>query len=256
MIKKNKVFDRDGFCLVLNMASSCDPPHWDSHKRRNDATLDKNCRKNKKSKTVDESNEGLNHIASVVSTFIQQNRSVDESESDISALLDTIPFVKMLSDVNTDVNGPAVPLVTRGYEEKYMRQCIGEHEVPCVMQSQCECMNIDFQNAFVGVSFVVPSETSINNGMCILCLRKTTQMLFYKTIHCGHTVNACIQKYGNICNEPGEYHPSAMLICPPNGPVHSMPLPIVAHQRNKYSVVERAGVLWIKQHNVLYEDFT
>ena len=72
----------------------------------------------------------------------------------------------------------------------------------------------------------------------------------------GHNPNAVIQKHGNICNQNGEYHKSAMLICPPNGPVSCMPIPIVAHQRNQYSVVEKAGVHWIKQHNVYYEDFT
>jgi hypothetical protein len=34
-----------------------------------------------------------------------------------------------------------------------------------------------------------------------------------------------------------------------------MPLPIVAHQRNRYSVVEHFGVKYIKQSNVYMEDF-
>jgi hypothetical protein len=59
-----------------------------------------------------------------------------------------------------------------------------------------------------------------------------------------------IQKYDNICNESGEYHPSAILICPPNGPVHSLPMTIVAHQRNRYSVVSHHGVRYMKQHRV------
>jgi hypothetical protein len=46
-----------------------------------------------------------------------------------------------------------------------------------------------------------------------------------------------------------------MLICPPNGPVHCMPMPIVAHQRNRYSVVTQHGIRYIKQHNVYMEDF-
>lgn len=238
------------------LMSLCDPPHWETHKRRNAATPDAAPRKQKKIRAINNNEEGLKHITNIVSNHIRQGTQIEKDDYDISALLDTIPFVKMLADVNVDADAPPVPLVTRVYEENYMRQCISDSETPCVMQSQCECMLIDTKQPFVGVAFTVPSEASISNGMCLLCLRKTTQMLFYKTIHSGHNVKAVIQKYGNICNEPGEYHASAMLICPPNGPVHSMPLPIVAHQRNKYTVVNKSGVLWVQQHNVYYEDFT
>ena len=235
--------------------SMCEPPHWETNKRRSLEIAHPAPRKSKKAKAINDNQEGLRHISSVVSKHISQGTIVNSSDWDISAILSDIPFVKLLTDVNVDVNGAQVPIVSRVYEEKYMRQCISDSETPCVMQNQCECTMIDPSQPFVGVAFTIPSETSVNNGMCILCLRKTTQMLFYKTIHSGHSVKAIIQKYGNICNEPGEYHASAMLICPPNGPVQSMPLPIVAHQRNKYTVVNNSGILWIKQHNVQYEDF-
>jgi len=55
------------------------------------------------------------------------------------------------------------------------------------------------------------------------------QLLYYKTIYNGHNVNALIQKCSNICNQPEEYHPSVMLICPHSGPVNTMPVPIVSH---------------------------
>ena len=236
--------------------SSCDPPHWETNKRRCVQDSVKSARRGKRNKNEKDNVDALKHITGVIQSHLRQANDGNLDQFDISSLLETIPFVKMLADVNTDSDGPEVPLVTRAYEEQYMRQCIGDGEKQCVMKSACECMQIDPSQPFIGTAFIVPSETTINNGMCVLCLRKTTQMLFYKTIHCGHTVNAVIQKYGNICNEPNEYHPSAMLICPPNGPIHSMPLPIVAHQRNKYSVVERSGVLWVKQHNVYFEDFT
>ncbi len=242
--------------IFASEMSSCEPPHWETNKRRNATLSEITPRKQKKARAINSNQEGLQHITNVVSNHIRQGTNVETSDCDISSLLDTVPFVKMLADVNVDVDGPPVPLVSRVYEENFMRQCISDSETPCVMQAQCECMVIDPSQPFVGTAFIIPSETSTNNGMCLLCLRKTTQMLFYKTIHSGHPVNAVIQKYGNICNEPGEYHASAMLICPPNGPIHSMPIPIVGHQRNKYSVVNKAGILWIQQHNVQYEDFT
>jgi hypothetical protein len=46
-----------------------------------------------------------------------------------------------------------------------------------------------------------------------------------------------------------------MLIMPPNGPVHSMPMPVVAHQRNKYYVVNERGCRRLMQRNVYVEDF-
>jgi hypothetical protein len=46
-----------------------------------------------------------------------------------------------------------------------------------------------------------------------------------------------------------------MLVCPPNGHVHCMLLPIVAHQRNSYSVYSRDGVRWLRQHSVYATDF-
>ena len=91
--------------------------------------------------------------------------------------------------------------------------------------------------------------------MCVLCLRKTTQLLYYKTINNGHNVNAVIQKYGNICNQADEYHPSVMLKCPLNGPVHTMPVPIVSYQRNRYKVEVISGIKHIRQFRVRMSDF-
>jgi len=46
-----------------------------------------------------------------------------------------------------------------------------------------------------------------------------------------------------------------MLICPPAGPLHCMPLPIMSHQRNKYEVRISNGTKQIVQLRVGYEDF-
>jgi hypothetical protein len=147
----------------------------------------------------------------------------------------------------------SIPEVTRAYEEQYMRAC-RKSENPCVMGDKCECMFIDTDKSFVGTQFVFPT-LHIENSMCILCLRKTTQLLFYKIIQKGLPATIPIQKHGNICNKPGEYHPEAMLVCPPSGPLHCLPLPIVAHQRNRYTVHEIHGIKYIKQHGVGMEDF-
>lgn len=187
------------------------------------------------------------------------NASSDETTEDevfnIDSFINNIPFFKCLSDIKHDSEAPSIPLVSRVYEEMYMRSCHSEFENKCIMDSQCECTMLDSQQPFVGVQFDIPGNMSGNNGMCVLCLRKTTQLLFYNIISKGQQVNCVIQKYGNICGTENEYHQNAMLICPPNGPIHNMPFPIVAHQRNRYSVSQVNGVMYIKQHNVYMEDF-
>lgn len=71
----------------------------------------------------------------------------------------------------------------------------------------------------------------------------------------GSPYRGIIQRYGNICNHENEYAREVCLICPPNGPVECMPLPSVSHQRNKYSVVQKNGIKYIRQHCVGVQDF-
>ena len=68
-------------------------------------------------------------------------------------------------------------------------------------------------------------------------------------------LGALLQIYENACDVPGEYHSSAMLIMPPDGPVQNMPLPVVSHQRHKYHVVHIDGHRHLRQRNVYVEDF-
>jgi hypothetical protein len=148
-----------------------------------------------------------------------------------------------------------VPLVTRAYEESFMRECMLPEDKPCSLGQYCECNFIDKEQAFVGVAFVMPDLRFTDNSMCILCLRKLTQMLFYRLVNGGYQTSHVMQIYGNICDVPGEYHSSAMLVMPKHSAVHSMPLPVVAHQRSKYRVVLRDGKRHLDQVKVSFEDF-
>jgi hypothetical protein len=137
-----------------------------------------------------------------------------------------------------------------------MRECIDTDEKQCIMKDNCECMFIDAQHPFIGTEFLIPSEkTSEQAQMCVLCCRKVTQQLFHDMLFQGVSFRGVIQRYGNICDQQGEYARECMLICPANSYVHSMPLPIVAHQRNRYSVVVYNGKRHLRQHRVYYEDF-
>jgi len=174
---------------------------------------------------------------------------------DTNSILNDIPFERLLGSIATRNAVPDVPIITHVYEERFMRESLGADEKDCIMRDNCEGMFIDSAHAFVCTQFVIPNVSNEHQGMCVMCLRKTTQLLYYKTIYNGHNVHALIQKYGNICNQADEYHPSVMLICPPNGPVNTMPVPIVSHQRNRYSVEVIAGVKHVRQHRVSMQDF-
>lgn len=178
-----------------------------------------------------------------------------QSAFDTETLLETVPFCKMLATMATNTSVHDVPIMSRVYEERFMRECTSALEKRCIMDKQCECMLIDSSKPFVGVQFCIPNVHDDTNGLCVLCLRKITTLLFFQTIHKGIPVQTRIQRHGNICNDENEYHPSVMLVCPPNGPVESMPVPIVAHQRNRYEVVVVLGVHYLKQKKVGMQDF-
>lgn len=189
----------------------------------------------------------------------------------LDSIMTHIPYVEVLQQMfggSTVKDSACVPVVTRAYEESYMREVIGATESCCIMGANCECQFVDEHNPFIGVQFVLPLESFSStattagmveelaaNKMCVLCCRKNTQSLFYEALYNHRAYSGCIQLYGNICDCPGEYAKEAMLICPLSGPVNNMPLPVVAHQRNRYSVVVFNGVRQLRQHRVGYEDF-
>ena len=158
--------------------------------------------------------------------------------------------------------------------------CPGERQ--CAMGAKCECMFIDPNAPFIGVEFDLPSddvktsvhktgshteskfdskkqesrtESKIESKLCVLCSRKTTQKLFYDACYSGTRIQGLIQRYGNLCNQPGEYARDCMLICPPSAQWHCLPLPIMSHQRNRYRVQVVAGIKHLQQLRVSYEDF-
>lgn len=135
-----------------------------------------------------------------------------------------------------------------------MREPINSTERECVNGNKCECMFIDKSNKFIGVEFLLPGEeSSAVPQMCVLCCRATTQRLFYDIVFEGASFPGVIQRYGNLHSVPNEYCRDVMLICPPYGPVESLPLPIVSHARNRYSVVWVGGVKYLKQHRVNFQ---
>ena len=211
----------------------------------------------------DSTTASLAEIETILTRYEAQasNQDADSSSTSVwmalNVVLDHCTFEKTLMqhDLSSRSENKVVPVVSRAYEESFMRECVASHDVPCSLGQYCECNFIDEQHRFVGVCFVMPELRSEETSMCILCLRKLTQMLFYRLASGGHASEHLLQIYGNACDVPGEYHSSAMLIMPPDGPVQNMPLPVVSHQRHKYHVVHIDGHRHLRQRNVYVEDF-
>lgn len=118
--------------------------------------------------------------------------------------------------------------ISKKYEDSYLRQPIASGERACVRGSQCECMLIDPTQGFVGVEFLLPWEkpNATRSGLCLPCLRAATQLLFFEILQSRERIEGVIQRFYNKHSEEGEYAIESMLVCPPNGPVHNLPMPV------------------------------
>ena len=191
-------------------------------------------------------------------------------ELQLDHVLSSVPYRDMLESLFGTVSGqtPNLPVITKAFEESFMREaCTGE--LQCAMGAKCECMFIDANAPFIGVEFKLlnlPSQLDLDAAspttspttsptLCVLCSRKTTQKLFYDACYSGARIQGLIQRYGNLCNQPGEYARDCMLICPPSAQWHCLPLPIMSHQRNRYRVQVVAGIKHLQQLRVSHEDF-
>ena len=148
---------------------------------------------------------------------VMDAQSMCIGELNMDSILSRLPYKKMLEDLfsGEGVKAPHVPVVTKAYEESMMREPIDASERPCVMGDMCECNMISSVNGFTGVAFVLPGDVA--NGdeeeegktgqhMCVLCHRKMVQSLFFDMVYCGVPhARGVIQRYGNICGQPGEY---------------------------------------------------
>ena len=178
---------------------------------------------------------------------------------DVRCLLSTLPYQKMLSDLfmhqeREVLPSPNIPYVTRTYEESFMREPLNSSERLCAKQENCECMLIDQEQPFVAVEFLLPGEKPPPSPhLCVVCCRAVTQQLYYDIMFDKQDFGGVIQRFGNIHSQPGEYALDAMLIAAPNVALHIMPLPIVSHQRNRYSVVVKRGIKHLKQSRVYFQ---
>jgi hypothetical protein len=178
---------------------------------------------------------------------------------EVHCLLSKLPYQKMLSDLfmhqdREVLPSPNIPYVTRTYEESFMREPLNSSERLCAKQENCECMFLDKEQPFIAVEFLLPGERPPTTPhLCVVCCRAVTQQLYYDIMFDKQDFGGVIQRFGNIHSQPGEYALDAMLIAAPNVALHIMPLPIVSHQRNRYTVVVKRGIKHLKQSRVHFQ---
>jgi hypothetical protein len=128
--------------------------------------------------------------SSIVGSSVQKDSCIN-----LDHILSKVPYKDMLKDLFGCSTGMCaslqVPVVTKAYEESFMRQPMFEHERPCVMGADCECNFVSSVagEGFVAVEFHLPSSSSSQQQqqmqMCVLCHRRMVQKLFYDIIYAG-----------------------------------------------------------------------
>ena len=178
---------------------------------------------------------------------------------EVESLLARLPYKKLMADLfgsglGNTLTVPKLQYITRAYEESYMREKVHASERLCAKDKMCECMFIDKANPFIAVEFLLPGEVPpATPHMCVVCCRATTQQLYYDIVYDKEEFHGCIQRYGNLHSQEGEYALEAMLVMPVHALPHVMPLPVVAHKRNCYKVHVHSGVRCLRQTRVYFQ---
>lgn len=228
------------------------PANWNTNKRQR-SSRSRGDSLRKKSRSVYEQTESvsLNELCNSICQTILDSKSAQASEAlSFETILSNVPYQKILENLFGGASMPncTVPVVTKAYEESFMRECIYQNERKCVMGNECECRFIDRDNQFVGVEFLIPDQEHSTPQMCVLCSRKLTQKLYYDTLYRPPTTHVgTIQRYGVLCSVDGEYGVDYVLTMPPHGPLHCMPYPSPVHCRNHYSIKVHSATRYIVQ---------
>lgn len=252
--------------MIINL-----PDSWSTGKRKaasqveHTSTGKQESKKKQKSQPTQQELHEFN-IHDVYNTIkkcieVESEPQRQDLEIQIDTIMSRLPYRRMMQDLfqNTENSGDkttSIVPVSKVYEELFLREPTKQYERPCVMGVNCECRYIDPNIPFTAVEFLLPGEDPPEEvQMCVICNRKNVKRLYYDMMFMGKTFRGHIQRYGNIIDEPGEYAKESCLMCPPNGPVFCMPLPVVDHARNRLSVGIVNGVKTIKQHRMSYEHF-
>jgi hypothetical protein len=195
----------------------------------------------------------LNELCGTICQSILDSKSKQADETlTFETVLSNVPYQKILENLFGGGSMPdyAVPMVTKAFEESFMRECMYQNERKCIMGPECECRFVDKENQFTGVEFLLPgqSTTDCTPQMCVLCSRKHAQKMYHDMLFRPPATHiGTIQRYGVMCSVDGEYCVDYALTMPPHGPVQCMPYPSPVHSRNNYSIKVHSATRYIVQ---------
>jgi hypothetical protein len=228
------------------------PSTWNSRKRQR-SNRGRGEVSRKKSRWVQEQSEptSLEELCSgICQSILDSKHQPTDDIVSLDTILTSVPYQKILENLFGGAPTPQcnVPVITKAYEESFMRECVYQGERKCVMGNDCECRFIDRENPFTGVELRLPGPLPATPQMCVLCSRKHTQKMYYDMLYRPPAVHTgVIQRYGVLCSVQNEYSPDYALMMPPHGPVHCMPFPSPVHGRNNYTVQVRSAVRYVVQ---------
>jgi hypothetical protein len=78
---------------------------------------------------------------SIERSLNQAYPNVPEGELDVDHILSHVPYRDLLENLFGDAPAPDLPLITKSFEESFMRQP-GPGERPCAMGEMCECRRV------------------------------------------------------------------------------------------------------------------
>jgi hypothetical protein len=182
--------------------------------------------------------QSLDAICRSICTNMNETEELHH-DLDFGDILSCVDYKAILQNLfGGSSDAPDIGVVSKIYEETHLRAPF-KGERACAMGEACEGHYVDRAKPFTLVEICIPGgiRTPMPN-LCVLCSRKQTQRLFYDYLYKGSVAQCTgvIQRYGNLVDVPGEYAKEACLIMPSHGPVHCMPFPTVAYQRNHYDV--------------------
>ena len=230
------------------------PATWNTNKRQR-SSRSRGDALRKKTRWAYEQAEpvSMNELCSNICQTILDSKSKQADETlTFETVLSNVPYQKILENLFGRGGMPdySVPVVTKSYEESFMRECMYQNERKCVMGLECECRFVDKDNQFTGVEFLVPGQSAseCSPQMCVLCSRKHTQKLYYDMLFRPPVTHiGTIQRYGVLCSVDGEYSVDYALVMPPHGPVQCMPYPSPVHSRNNYTVRIHSATRYLVQ---------
>jgi hypothetical protein len=100
-------------------------------------------------------------VCKTIINCIQDTDACDEFDpSDIcnESVLSIRPYKEILENHFGDqsMKPPSIPIISKSYEEMFMREPFDVGERPCVMGDKCECKLMDPCNGFIAIEFSLP----------------------------------------------------------------------------------------------------